>query len=83
MTQVVEKQVRGVLERFKKEIQSMAQQAQKGGEQITQGLTAASTQITRLSSATGKLNKDGSLTETRKGFDELGRSISEVYKAGQ
>lgn len=83
MTQVVEKQVRSMLARFKSEIQAMAQSARSNGNQIAQGLSAANTQITQLVTATGRLGKDGALTETRKGFDDLGRSISEVYKAGQ
>ena len=50
---------------------------------MANGLKTADTQIKSLLSTTQKLNADGSLTETRKGYDELGRSITEVYKAGQ
>ena len=50
---------------------------------MASGLRAAATQIQSLITVTQKLGKDGALTETRKGFDDLGRSITEVYKNGQ
>lgn len=80
---VVEKQVRSMLARFKKEIQDAAGQSTKSGGQMASGIRAASTQIQSLITMTQKLGKDGALTETRKGFDDLGRSITEVYKNGQ
>lgn len=72
-----------MLARYKAEVQKAAKASGAAGQQMAQGMQAAQTQIQSLLSSTEKLNKDGSLTETRKGYDELGRSITEVYKAGQ
>lgn len=72
-----------MLTRYKAEVQKAAKASGAAGQQMAQGIQAAQTQIQSLLSSTEKLNKDGSLTETRKGYDELGRSITEVYKAGQ
>ncbi len=83
MSDVVEKQVRDMLTRFKTEIQNASAQTKQSGQQMASGLSSATTQIQSLVSATQKLNKDGSLTETRKGFDDLNRSITEVWKNGQ
>lgn len=83
LSDVVEKQVRSMLARFKQEIQNAAGQSAKSGGQMASGIRAASTQIQSLITMTQKLGKDGALTETRKGFDDLGRSITEVYKNGQ
>ncbi len=83
MTDVVEKQVKAVLTRFKNEIQSMASQMAQAGQQASSGLRPVNTQMQALLSTTQKLAKDGSLTETRKGFDALGNTINEVYQAGQ
>ena len=69
--------------RYKAEVQKAAKASASSGQQMAQGMQAAQTQIQALLSSTEKLNKDGSLTETRKGYDDLGRSITEVYKAGQ
>ncbi|MBP3647551.1 MAG: hypothetical protein J6K55_14130 [Clostridia bacterium] len=83
MTDVVEKQVKDLLTRFKTEIQKAASQSSKSGNQIANGLQGANTQITALLTTTQKLAADGTLTETRKGYDSLGRSIVEVCKNGQ
>ena len=83
MTDVVEKQVKAMLTRFKNEIQKASQHTAQSGSQMANGLKSASTQIQTLLTATQKLNADGSLTETRKGYDALGKSIAEVYKNGQ
>lgn len=83
MSDVVEKQVRDMLARFKTEIQTASAQTKQSGQQMASGLASATTQIQSLVSATHKLNKDGSLTETRKGFDDLNRAITEVWKSGQ
>lgn len=83
MTNVVEKQVRDMLSRFKTEIQKASSQTAQSGQQMAGGVKLAAAQIQTLLSATQKLSADGTLTETRKGFDELGRSITEVYKNGQ
>ncbi len=83
MTDVVEKQVKSVLTRFKNEVQSMASQTAQAGQQASSGLKPVSTQMQTLLSTTQRLAKDGSLTETRKGFDALGNTITEVYQAGQ
>ena len=50
---------------------------------MANSMRSAESQIKSLLTTTQKLNADGSITETRKGYDELGRSITEVYKAGQ
>ena len=83
MTDVVEKQVRDMLTRFKNEIQKAAAQTTQFGTQAAKGLSNAGTQIQTLLNTTQKLNSDGSITETRKGYDKLGQSITEVYRAGQ
>ena len=83
MTDVVEKQVRDMLTRFKNEIQKAAAQTTQFGTQAAKGLGNAGTQIQALITTTQKLNSDGSITETRKGYDKLGQSITEVYRAGQ
>ncbi len=83
MTDVVEKQVKSVLTRFKNEVQSMASQTAQAGQQASSGLRPVNTQMQALLSTTQRLAKDGSLTETRKGFDALGNTITEVYQAGQ
>ena len=83
MTSIVEKQVKDMLSRFKVEIQKASAQATQSGQQMAGGVKVAATQIQALVSATKKLNTDGTLTETRKGFDALGQSITEVYKNGQ
>lgn len=72
-----------MLTRYKAEVQKAAKASGAAGQQMAQGMQAAQTQIQALLSSTEKLNKDGSLTEIRKGYDDLGRSITEVYKAGQ
>ena len=83
MTDVVEKQVRDMLTRFKNEIQKAAAQTTQFGTQAAKGLGNVGTQIQTLLNTTQKLNSDGSITETRKGYDKLGQSITEVYRAGQ
>lgn len=83
MTDVVEKQVREMLTRFKNEIQKAAAQTTQFGNRAAKGLGNAGTQIQALLTTTQKLNADGSITETRKGYDALGQSITEVYRAGQ
>lgn len=83
MSDVVEKQVREMLTRFKSEIQKMASQSAKSGQQTADGLKPAVSQIQTLLTTTQRLAADGTLTETRNGYDALGRSITEVYKNGQ
>lgn len=83
VSDVVEKQIKDMLARYKAEIKRASDEAKKSGQDMANGLKAADSQIKSLLSTTQKLNSDGSLTETRKGYDELGRSITEVYKAGQ
>ena len=75
MTDVVEKQVRDMLTRFKNEIQKAAAQTTQFGTQAAKGLGNAGTQIQTLLNTTQKLNSDGSITETRKGYDKLGQSM--------
>lgn len=48
-----------------------------------EGLEQCGTQIQTLITTTQKLNSDGSITGTRKGYDKLGQSITEVYRASQ
>ena len=83
ISDVVEKQIKEMLTRYRAEIRKASDEAKKSGQDMANGLKTADTQIKSLLSTTQKLNADGSLTETRKGYDELGRSITEVYKAGQ
>ena len=83
MSDVVEKQIKEMLTRYRAEIRKASDEAKKSGQDMANGLKTADTQIKALLTSTQKLNADGSITETRKGYDELGRSITEVYKAGQ
>lgn len=83
MSDVVEKQVREMLSRFKAEIKRATDDAGRAGDVLANSMRTADTQIKALLSTTQKLNSDGSIAETRKGYDALGRSITEVYKAGQ
>lgn len=83
ISDVVEKQIKEMLTRYKAEVRRASDEVKKSGQDMANGLKAADTQIKSLLSTTQKLNSDGSITETRKGYDELGRSITEVYKAGQ
>lgn len=83
MSDVVEKQIRTMLSRYKEEIQKAASQTTQSGNQMVSGLKKAASEIQALLSVTQKLNADGNLTQTRKGYDDLGRSVTEVYKNGQ
>ena len=83
MTDVMEKQIREMLTRFKAEIKQASAQTQNAGQQMANGLTPAATQIQHLLTTTQRLDKDGALTETRKGYDALGHSITEVYQNGR
>ena len=47
------------------------------------GLKPATMQIEALLSVTQKLDANGHLTETRKGYNALSQSITEVYKQGK
>lgn len=78
MTDVVQKQVRQMLQQFQKEIQQAAVHGSNAGKQMGAGLQSANTQIQHLLTTTQRLGKDGALTEIRKGYDALGRSITEV-----
>lgn len=59
-----------MLSRFKAEIQNASAQAAQSGRKMSGGLKEAATQIQSLLSTTQKLGADGSLTETRKGYDD-------------
>lgn len=83
MTDVVQKQVRQLLQQFQKEIQQAATHGAKAGKQMSAGLQGANSQIQQMLTTTQKLAKDGSLLETQKGYDRLGNMITEVYKNGQ
>ena len=83
MSDVVEKQIRTMLSCYKEEIQKAASQTTQSGNQMVSGLKKAASEIQALLSVTQKLNADGNLTQTRKGYDDLGRSVAEVYKNGQ
>lgn len=82
MTDVVQKQVRQLLQQFQKEIQQAAAHSSKAGQQMGSGLQGANTQIQQLLTTTQRLARDGSLIETQKGYDRLGNTITEVYKNG-
>lgn len=83
MTTVVERQVRGMLERLKAEVHRSAKQTGQSFAQLTEGAKQSATQIEQLVSATQKLSADGSVTLTQKGYDKLNQSITEVYKNAQ
>lgn len=80
MTQVVEKQVRSVLTSFKSEVQRMAGETAKGMRQVGESAKQSGTQIEHLVNTTRKLNQDGSITETKRGYDSLNQTITEVRK---
>lgn len=83
MSDVVEKQVKQMLTRLKNEVQKAANTGGQAGKKMAEGLSAAKTEIERVVSVTSKLAKDGSLTETVKGYKDLGTTISEVRKEGE
>ena len=83
MTDVVQKQVRQMLQQFQKELKQAAAHGTKVGQQMGAGLQGANSQIQQLLTTTQRLAKDGSLIETQKGYDKLGNTITEVYKNGQ
>lgn len=83
MSDVVEKQIKDMLTRYRAEIRKASEEAGKSAQNMAGSIREAESQINSLLTTTQKLNKDGSITETRKGYDELGRSITEVYKAGK
>ena len=79
----MEKQIKDMLTRYRAEVRKASEEAGKSGQDMANSMRSAESQIKSLLTTTQKLNSDGSITETRKGYDELGRSITEVYKAGQ
>ena len=79
----MEKQIKDMLSRYRAEVRKASEEAAKSGQGMANSMRSAESQIKSLLTTTQKLNADGSITETRKGYDELGRSITEVYKAGQ
>lgn len=83
MSDVVEKQVKQMLTRLKNEVQKAASTGGQAGKKMAEGLSEAKTEIERVVSVTSKLAKDGSLTETVKGYKDLGTTISEVRKEGE
>lgn len=83
MATMVERQVRGMLERLKTEVRRATQQTGQGFAQLTEGAKQSATQIEQLVSATQKMSADGSVTLTQKGYDKLNQSITEVYKNAQ
>ena len=76
LSDVVEKQVRSMLARFKSEIQNASMQTAQSGRQMADGIRAAATEIESLLRATQMGGWEGALTETRKGYDALGRRIT-------
>ena len=72
-----------MLTRYRAEIRRASDAAGKSGQDMATSMRSAESQIKSLLATTQKLSADGSVTETRKGYDALGRSITEVYKAGQ
>ena len=83
VSDVVEKQIKDMLTRYRAEIRKTSEEAGKSGQDMANSMRSAESQIKSLLTTTQKLNADGSISETRRGYDELGRSITEVYKAGQ
>ena len=83
MSDVVEKQIKDMLTRYRAEVRKTSEEAGKSGQDMANSMRLAESQIKSLLTTTQKLNADGSISETRRGYDELGRSITEVYKAGQ
>ena len=83
VSDVVEKQIKDMLTRYRAEVRKASEEAGKSSQDMANSMRSAESQIKSLLTTTQKLNADGSISETRKGYDELGRSITEVYKAGQ
>ena len=83
MSDIVEKQVKAMLTRLKNEVQSAAKTGGQAGKEMASGLAGATTEIERIMSTTSKMAKDGSITQTTKGYKDLGTVISEVRKEGE
>ena len=64
MSDVVEKQIKEMLTRYRAEIRKASDEAKNSGQDMANGLKAADTQIKALLTTTQKLNTDGSITET-------------------
>lgn len=83
MTSVVEKQVKAMLTALKNEVKAVTEQTGQSFAAMAQGAGKSVSQIETLISTTRKMNADGSVTVTQKGYDSLSRSISEVVKNAQ
>lgn len=83
MSDVVEKQIKAMLTRLKDEVQSAAKTGGKAGKEMASGFAGATTEIERVMSVTSKLAKDGSVTQTTRGYKDLGTAITEVRKQGE
>ena len=83
VSDVVEKQIKDMLTRYRAEVRKASEEAGKSSQDMANSMRSAESQIKSLLTTTQKLNADDSISETRRGYDELGRSITEVYKAGQ
>ena len=69
MSDVVEKQIKEMLTRYRAEIQKASDEAKKSGQDMANGLKTADTHIKALLTTTQFFIKDTATTETRKGYD--------------
>lgn len=70
----------GLLGNSARELDSVTRKISKPD---VKGVKELTSQIHTLLSATKTMASDGSIVVTKKGFDELGKSIMEVYRNGQ
>lgn len=83
MTGLVERQVRGMLERLKTEVQHTAKQTGQSFTQLGGSIHHSASEMESLVNTTHKLNANGAVSVTQKGFDALGRTLTEVYRNGR
>ena len=76
MSDVVEKQIKEMLTRYRAEIRKASDEAKKSGQDMANGLKTVDTQIKALLTTTQKLNADGSITEVYKAGQLLNRTVS-------
>lgn len=80
MTRVVENQVRQMLAALKKEVQDTARQTGDVTAKMVKGLSESASQMEHIVSVTQKIGKGSALTETIKGYTEIGQQLTVVKK---
>ena len=85
MSDVVQKQVKAQLDRLVKEVKEASGGVSSGTKKVAESLTNAATNISTLTSETVRYSeKSGAaLTSVRKGYTDVGKAITEVWKNGR